>query len=46
MERRSVAAPAQCKKLFADELGIASAPQAEAIVKGLRATTGGGVRRI
>ena len=37
---------AQCKKLLADKLGVAPAPETEAIVKGLRAPTGGGARRI
>ena len=37
---------AQCKKLLADELGVAPAPETEAIVKRLRASTGGVVRRI
>ena len=29
---------AQCKKLLADELGVAPPPETEAIVKGLRAS--------
>ena len=37
---------ARCKKLLADELGVAPAPETEAIVKGLRGTTGGGARCI
>ena len=37
---------ARCKKLLADELGVAPAPETEAIVKGLRVSTGGPARRI
>jgi hypothetical protein len=36
----------RAETLRAYELGVAPAPEIEAIVKGLRATRGGGARRI